>query len=156
MRKNITPVATVAATAVGAGTALARKVASRRLHTSRPRLQRDADPARRRSVTVFRRIDEIRDATPPALAALGPAVEIAFSSAPDGKGTVLTAHLTEPALVDADPAVAVRRLRQALRDAKQQLEIGWTVTPTRSEVTPTPLNRPLREAEAPAQGGGLR
>lgn len=161
MRRSIAPgAATAAVTAVSAGTALARKVAARRHQGGGIRPQRDVDTARWRAVTVLRRIDEIRQTVPDALASLGPAVEVEVRAAPDGKGSVVAARLVEPQLVDADPTRAVRALRQALRHAKQQLEIGWVVTPSRSEVVPTALNRPLREAEAgnpPAvQGEGVR
>lgn len=161
MRKSFTaPAAAVAATAVGAGTALARKVLAARHWVSGGRgpsgRTHDADITRWRAVTVLRRADEMPTTPPPALAELGDAVEVEVRTAPDGKGSVLAARLVDPGRVDADPARAADRLREALRHAKQQIEIGWVVTPTRSPVVETPLNRPLREAESRAEGEGVR
>jgi hypothetical protein len=162
MRKTLTaPAAAVAATAVGAGTVLARKVVAARHWVSGARgpsgrRLHDTDVGRWRAVTVLRRADEMPTTLPPALADLGDAVDVEIRTAPDGKGSVLAARLVDPGRVDADPARAVDRLRTALRHGKQQIEIGWVVTPTRSPVVETPLNSPLREAESHAEGESVR
>lgn len=161
MRKTFTAPAAVAATAVGAGTAIARKVAAARHRVSggrgpSGRRMHDTDITRWRAVTVLRRADEMPATPPPALADLGGALEVEVHAAPDGKGSVLAARLVDAGRVDADPARAVDRLREALRHAKQQIEIGWVVTPTRSPIVETPLNRPLRKAESRAEGESVR
>lgn len=153
---------TLAATAVTAGTVLARTVVRRRQGGTASALSgraaRHTDPTLWRSVTVMRRGDEMRDVTLGPLTELGDAVEVDVHPAPDGKGTVISARWKDAPEGGhrTDAGRAVEELRAALRRTKQELEIGWQVTPTRSPVEPTPWNRPLREADEHAFGGGVR
>ena len=94
------------------------------------------------AVTVNLPPAEVGTAPPGPLAALGDSVAVRIEPAPGGKGTELHARLTGGPNA---PAEQERALRAALREAKQRLETGEVLEPTRPGSTePTPLNAPLR------------
>jgi hypothetical protein len=108
-------------------------------------LDGDRDPnraARWRAVTIYREPDEVGQ-LPQPLAALGDAIETRVRPAPGGKGTELAARLRAPAPSGvAGMAARARggdprqRLRSALREAKQLIEVGEVLA-----VDPTPHGR---------------
>jgi hypothetical protein len=70
--------------------------------------------------------------------------------APDGKGTELAARL-----VDQADLGGVRRLRQALREARQLAEVGEVLLPDAPSTTRWTLtSRPLNHAIQHARGEG--
>ena len=108
---------------------------------------RPGAPDRWHAVTVALPPDEVGPAAPGPLAALGDSVTVRIEPAPGGKGTELHARLTGGP--DDATAERERALRAALREAKQLLETGEVLEPTRPGSTePTPLNAPLRLATA--------
>jgi hypothetical protein len=113
------------------------------------------DPRRWRVVTVNLPIDKVGEDPPGPLAAMGDAVEIRLSPAPGDKGTELAARLTGNGHTRIDGQKPLEALRQALRETKQLLEVGWVLEPDRNTSTrPTALNLPLRRATSHARGEG--
>jgi hypothetical protein len=99
------------------------------------------------AVTVNLPPAEVGPDLPGPLAALGEAIAVRIEPAPGGKGTELHARLTD----GGDPA----ELRAALRRAKQLLETGEVLAPSRPGTTEaTGLNAPLRAATAHGQEAG--
>ena len=72
------------------------------------------------------------DRIPPALAALGDGIEVDVRPAPGDKGTELRARPRSERGEDPDPG----RIRAALREAKQMIEVGEVL-----RVDPTPHGR---------------
>jgi hypothetical protein len=109
------------------------------------------DPARWHVVTVLCSPEEAAGRTDTPLAALGDAVEVLVRPAPGDRGSEIAARLRSGAAgVDQ-----VRELREALRDTRQVLEVGWVTHPDRPGTTKaTPLNAPLRAATAHGKGEG--
>jgi hypothetical protein len=134
---------TVAVLAVGGGAV----VAVRRL---RRRASGGADGAgeprsRWRAVTIDREPEEVMPGgrVPAPLAELGDLVEVGVRVAPGGKGTELRARLRAPeprgaasAAVRASGDDPRQRVRAALREAKQLIEVGEVL-----RVDPTPHGR---------------
>ena len=98
-----------------------------------------------RTVTVYREPDEVAPGgqLPRPLAVLGDSIETRIRPAPGGKGTELAARLRVPAPSGAAGAAARargsdprQRLRSALREAKQLVEVGEVLA-----VDPTPHGR---------------
>ena len=133
---------------VAASTA-AGAVAVRRVLAARQD-RRQASPARRHVLTVFRPADEITaGGLPEPLARLGDAVAVDLRPAPGGRGTEIAVR---PLTGDVDDG-AVRR---ALRESRSLLEVGYVLHPDAPPTTePTPLNKPLRTATAHGREGGL-
>ena len=101
------------------------------------------DPRRWHVVTVQCPPEEAGARRDTPLAELGAAVEVQVRPAPGDRGSEIAARLTAP---DADSG-QVEKLRVALRETRQVLEIGWVVHPDRPGTTrPTALNAPLRAA----------
>jgi hypothetical protein len=140
----------VTVAAVGAAAAVAaRTLIDRRTNSSHDDLHRW------RVVTVQRELGEVAVDVPEPLAALGDAVEVQTAPAPGDRGTELRARWRDGAETPAgeDP---VRRLRLALRESKQLLEVGWVLEPDRNTTNEaTALNAPLRKAIKVARGEGL-
>lgn len=106
------------------------------------------DSQRWRVVTVNLPIDAVKD-MPEPLADLGDAIEVRISPAPGDKGTEIAARLRSPG-EPTDPSIGA--VREALRDAKQLLEVGWVLEPDRNRTSrPTPFNAPLRWATSAAR-----
>ncbi|MGY4642509.1 hypothetical protein [Cellulomonas sp. URHB0016] len=142
-----------AVTAAAAGAAAV--VAARTITEHRRRAVDEADLHRWRVVTVNRRIDEVGGTTPQPLASLGDEVEVQACAAPGDKGVELRARWRDGArpTTDDDP---LRLLRTALRESKQQLEVGWVLEPDHNVTTQeTPWNAPLRASVKVARGEGL-
>jgi hypothetical protein len=112
----------------------------------------DAPASRALAVTVFRSVEDVAPGgvLPDGLREVGDAAEIALRVAPGDKGTEVVARFTgEP---DDETR---RRVRRALRDAKQVAETGEILQPDRPGTTePTVLNAPLRAATANAREEG--
>jgi uncharacterized membrane protein len=98
-----------------------------------------------RAVTVAREPEEVmpQGRVPEPLAALGELVEVGVRVAPGGKGTELRARLRAPEPQGAASAAARlsgddprQRVRSALREAKQLIEVGEVL-----RVDPTPHGR---------------
>ena len=141
----------LAATAVSWGHRLARAVPGSR-PSGWPASGRE-DPRRWRSVTVYKEPGEI--GIPAPLRDLGDAVEIRTRPAPGGRGTEIHARLTGDRSDGVDGKEALEVLRQALRESKQLLEIGWIHHANVNRTSEaTPLNAPLRETTEHAQGSG--
>jgi hypothetical protein len=123
--------------------------------------------SRWRAVTIDRPPEEVMpgDRVPGPLAELGDLVEVGVRVAPGGKGTELRARLRapEPAGVASAAARASgddprQRVRSALREAKQLIEVGEVlrVDPTphgRRKATPT--GAAVEAATKRAAGEGL-
>jgi hypothetical protein len=124
---------------------------------------RDRD-ARWLAVTVYREPDEVGQ-LPGPLEALGDSIETRVRPAPGGKGTELAARLRVPVPSGAAGAVARargadprRRLRSALRQAKQLIEVGevLAVDPTpHGRRSPTPMGAVLEAATRRADQEGV-
>jgi hypothetical protein len=120
--------------------------------------------ARWLAVTVFREPDEVGQ-VPGPLEALGDSIETRIRPAPGGKGTELAARLRAPAPSGVAGAVARargddprRRLRSALREAKQLIEVGevLAVDPTpHGRRSPTPMGAALEAATRRAGREGV-
>ena len=109
------------------------------------------DPRRWHVVTVQCPPEEAEARGDTPLAELADAVEVQVRPAPGDRGSEIAARLTAS---DADRE-QVERLRPALRETRQVLEIGWVVHPGRPGTTrPTPLNAPLRAATTHGKGEG--
>lgn len=130
----------MAALAVGGGAVLV----VRRLRHRRP--GGAGEPRSRwRAVTIDGQPEEVMPGgrVPGPLAELGDLVEVAVRVAPGGKGTELRARLRGPEPAGAASAAARlsgddprERLRAALREAKQLIEVGEVL-----RVDPTPHGR---------------
>ena len=105
----------------------------------------DAPRSRWRAVTIAREPEEVmpEGRVPGPLAALGGLVEVAVRVAPGGRGTELRARLNAPEPSGAASAAARaagtdprQRVRAALREAKQLIEVGEVL-----RVDPTPHGR---------------
>ena len=139
--------------AVGAGTVLLRRAVSRGsgLLTGGGGSGPGAAADRWHGVTVALPPDEVGAEPPGPLAALT-GVEIRMQPAPGGKGTELHARLTGG---PDEPRERQQELREALREAKQLLETGEVLAPTRpGSSEPTLLNAPLRWATAHGRSEG--
>ncbi|MDZ5661766.1 hypothetical protein SFC79_08330 [Nocardioides sp. S-58] len=147
----------------------ARGVVSRLQQTlaETPVAMDDEARSRWRSVTINRRQDEVMPSgkLPGPLAALGDSVEVEVRPAPGGKGTELAARLrtagpTGPRSVpasseDEDPR---ERVRSALREAKQLIEVGEVlrVDPApHGHRPPTPGGKLVESATRHAGGEGV-
>jgi len=109
------------------------------------------DPRRWHVVTVQCPPEEARARRDTPLAELGDDVEVQVRPAPGDRGSEIAARFTAP---DAGTE-QVEKLREALRETRQVLEIGWVVHPDRPGTTrPTALNAPLRAATAHGKGEG--
>ncbi|WP_091363209.1 hypothetical protein [Geodermatophilus telluris] len=112
-----------------------------------------ATAARRwRAVTVLAEPDRLAD-LPSPLAALGDRVETRVTPAPGDKGTELAARFRGPATDDD-----IGRLRQALREAKQLVEVGEVLRMDprpHGERPDTPGGRLLDGAVAASRREGL-
>ena len=105
-----------------------------------------AEPRSRwRAVTINRTPDEVipNDRVPGPLAELGDLVEVEVRPAPGGKGSELRARLRSPEPTGAASAAARlsgedprQRVRAALREAKQLIEVGEVL-----RVDPAPHGR---------------
>jgi hypothetical protein len=145
MRTSRVAVGATAAAVVGGGMLLRQLRAAQHPNALDGDVRdRDRD-ARWRAVTVYREPDEVTPGgqLPPPLATLGDSIETRIRPAPGGKGTELAARLRVPAPSGA-AGVAARargddprgRLRAALREAKQLIEVGEVLA-----VDPTPHGR---------------
>lgn len=141
----------IAATAVSWGRKLAGAVPGSR-PSGWPASGRQ-DPRRWRAVTVALNPDQVE--IPAPLRDLGDAIEVRTRPAPGDRGTEIHARLTGDRSEAIDGRDALEALRQALRESKQLLEIGWIHHANVNRTShPTPLNAPLREATEHAQGSG--
>ncbi len=133
----------VVATGVGALVVRARRAKARH-----------DDPQKWRVVTVLREQSDVGAGGrwPAPLDELD-GLEIETTPAPGDKGTELRArYATAP---KGDAADATRRLRTALREAKQLLEVGEVLLPDAPSTTrPTATNAALRWATANGRGEG--
>ncbi|MGY1669616.1 hypothetical protein [Geodermatophilus sp. SYSU D00710] len=139
----------------GAGAALLGRLQHVRLPGVGTASARD-DPAtaarRWRAVTVLADPDRLAD-LPPPLAALGDRVETRVTPAPGDKGTELAARFRGPATDEE-----IGRLRQALREAKQLVEVGEVLRMDprpHGERTETPGGRLLDGAVAASRREGV-
>jgi hypothetical protein len=120
-----------------------------------------------RVVTIYREPDEVAPGgrLPEPLAALGDSIETQVRPAPGGKGTELAARLRVPAPSGAAGMAARargtdprQRLRSALREAKQRIEVGevLAVDPTpHGRRSPTPMGMALAAATRRADREGV-
>ena len=102
---------------------------------------------------------------PGPLAELGDLVEVEVRTAPGGKGTELRARLRSPEATGVASAAARlsgddprQRVRAALREAKQLIEVGEVlrVDPTpHGRRTPTPTGAAVERATKRAGGEGV-
>jgi hypothetical protein len=149
MRRLVPGVALAVAAVAGA------VAAGRRLVGTSAAARRD----RWHAVTINRPTQEV-GARPGVLAGFGDDVEVRVRPAPGARGTEVAARIkgTVPTglgkaaakLSDDDP---VRRLRQALREAKQLAEVGELLLPdrpptTRRTLTSVPLEYATRHGRA--------
>jgi hypothetical protein len=139
----------------GAGAALLGRLQQVRLPGVGTASAKD-DPttaARRwRAVTVLAGPDRLAD-LPSPLAALGDRVETRVTPAPGGRGTELAARYRAVATDEE-----IGRLRQALREAKQLIEVGQVLRMDprpHGERTDTPGGRLLDGAVAASRREGL-
>jgi hypothetical protein len=166
MRSRLAVVAT--AVAVLGGGILVRQIRAARHPDALDGDARDRDrDTRWRAVTVYREPDEVAPGgqLPPPLAALGDSVETRIRPAPGGKGTELAARLRVPAPSGVAGAVARargddpgQRLRSALREAKQLIEVGevLAVDPIpHGRRSPTPMGAALEAATRRADREGV-
>jgi len=122
----------VKAARAGAAAVVTVGVATLLLERRRLRSAGQAGPpsesdSRWHAVTVFRPREEMwpDGRVPDPLAALGSSVEIDLRPAPGGKGTEVRARLRDRTPGGAAAGKdAVRRLRRALRESKQVIEVG--------------------------------
>jgi hypothetical protein len=127
-----------------------------------------AEPRSRwRAVTINRSPEEVMpdNRRPAPLAQLGDLVEVEIRTAPGGKGTELRARLRDPEPQGAASAAARlsgndprQRVRAALREAKQLIEVGEVlrVDPTpHGRRPPTPTGALVEAATKRAGGEGL-
>jgi hypothetical protein len=139
--------------ATGVVMAVAAAAVVARLRRARGCAGRTTAGDRWHSVTIYRSPEEV-GSLPEALAALGTSIEVRVRPAAGGRGTELAARIAEELptglgkvaakLGDDDP---VRRLRRALREAKQVAEIGEVLLPDRPPTTERTLtSRPLEYA----------
>ena len=131
----------VAALTAGAGIAV---FAARRRATREP-----ARGDRWHSVTVACKPEEL-GALPPPLDTLGFPVEVRVRPAPGDRGTELAAKLTEAPPRGED---RVGKLRTALRDARQLVEVGEILKPdapptTQKTLTGAPLAHATRHGKS--------
>jgi uncharacterized membrane protein len=146
MRRSTTGAAVVAAAV--AATAIARN----RKRAGTPAARGTAGD-RWHSVTINRTPEEV-GALPDALAALGNTIEVRIRPAPAGRGTELAARIRDEVPTGLDKVAAkltnedpVRRLRRALREAKQIAEVGEVLLPDDQATTRRTLtSRPLEYA----------
>ena len=90
---------------------------------------------------------------PEPLAELGDEIEVRLREAPGGRGTEVAARLTGTGKPDRE---ALRRLRTALREARQLVETGEVLRPDSPPTTHrTLLSRPLELATRHGRGEGL-
>ena len=127
-----------------------------------------AEPRSRwRAVTISRSPDEVMpdNRVPDPLAELGDLVEVEVRPAPGGKGSELRARLRSPEPAGVASAAARlsgddprQRVRAALREAKQLIEVGEVlrVDPApHGRRTPTPAGAIVEAATKRAGGEGL-
>jgi hypothetical protein len=127
-----------------------------------------AEPRSRwRAVTINRQPEEVMpdDRRPAPLAELGDLVEVEVRTAPGGKGSELRARLRSPEPTGGASAVARlsgkdsrQRVRAALREAKQLIEVGEVlrVDPApHGRRSPTPTGAVVEAAAKRAGGEGL-
>lgn len=128
--------------------------------------QASGSRARWRAVTINRSPEEVMtDRVPGPLAELGDLVEVEVRAAPGGRGSELRARLREPEPTGVASAAARltgddprQRVRAALREAKQLIEVGEVlrVDPTpHGRRTPTPGGAFVELATDRAPGEGL-
>jgi hypothetical protein len=134
----------MAAVTAGAGVAV---FAARRLSTRAA--QRSGDPDRWHSVTIGCEPEEL-GALPPPLDTLGFPVEVRVRPAPGDRGTELAARLSEAPPRGED---RVGKLRIALRDARQLVEVGEILLPdgpptTEKTLTGAPLAYATRHGKS--------
>lgn len=123
--------------------------------------------SRWRAVTINRSATDVMpdDRLPAPLAELGELVEVEIRSAPGGKGTELRARLRSPEPTGTASVAARhsgddprRRVRAALREAKQLIEVGEVlrVDPApHGRRPPTPAGKLVDFATEGAPGEGL-
>jgi len=130
---------------LGGATAVAVRHLIRR-HRWRPGRADD----RWHSVTVNRRPEDVSTAVGPApLAELGLEVDIRYRPAPGGRGTEVAVRAPHGGVAQQ------RRIRSALRQAKQLWETGEVLQPDAPRTAPrTLLNRPLAYAIRHAREDG--
>lgn len=147
-----------------AGTATSIWFVARRI--LRARQERSADLGRWRVVTIYRPMAEVspEGQLPAPLAALGDAIEVDIRPAPRDEGTEVAARLirTEGLPPDvgeqsasADPRA---RLRRALREVKQLVEVGEVLQskPRPEGARPaTPTGKLVDAAEQKVDRGGV-
>ena len=148
---------------VGAGAfAVARQLQRRRAAGAR-----EATEPRWRAVTINRGPADVmpEDRLPGPLAELGDLVEVEVRPAPGGKGSELRARLRNPEPTGAASAAARlsgddprHRVRAALREAKQLIEVGEVlrVDPApHGHRPPTPAGKLVEFATERAPGEGV-
>ena len=130
---------------VGAGVVLARRLRQR---------SQDSGSNRWRAVTIDRTADQVMPGgrVPEPLAALGDLVEVQMQPAPGDKGTELRVRLRGR---DPGHSADARRVRSALREAKQLIEVGEVlrVDPAPHGARPPTPGGLLVEAAARRSGG---
>lgn len=154
-----------AALAVGAGAAILVQQIQRRVTGSTGEAAESR--SRWRAVTINRSPGEVMpdDRIPAPLAGLGDLVEVEVREAPGGKGSELRARLRSPEPRGAASAAARlsgddprQRVRAALREAKQLIEVGEVlrVDPTpHGRRSATPLGAVVEAATRRAGGEGV-